>query len=596
MGLVGGRVALVVCTPSSSFVFLPQLPALACSSAAACFLPHMAHCKRPVPHGSAAGCSAHSPVPFPPCRSLQGSAEFKAWQSAKKARQVALRAAKSAGGLPQLTVALLLLAFAAGSAGVWRATRPTAGPSPAAELAAAGRGEALWQVPAAGQAAGGWEAADGDIQPLQQQNVEAVEGSGWATEQESPAEQLQPEPEQPAGDASATEFASTRQLAEREAALRDAQQEATQQRAAAAELAGKLEAAAEAARASGRDASQLRQRVADLEAALAAAVASTQERESAGEGERAALAAAQTAAAEAQQQVAALESELASTRADASAAAQAAAQQAAALQEELAAAQRAAAEASAALEAARQAGAPGGELQLADVLQALQARALEQPWVAVGAAAAVLGSLLACMALAAAVARRRSRAALLRSGLSPRERALLAAQLERAQDDNEARVDAHKRQAAQAAAEEEEAAAALQREWREAAMALQRTTAEAEAKRAAAASPVRSPLAARSSNQPAEGGAAAAATAALPVLPASKADTPAAWLDLLTQRYAALAAAAGKAEAAAAEAGAAAEEAHKERAWGEDKVGLGRNGGLVQRGCVFVGLQALQHG
>ena len=196
--------------------------------------------------------------------------------------------------------------------------------------------------------------------------------------------------------------------------------------------------------------------------------------------------------------------------------------------------------------------------------QAAQQLWQQRPELVAAAAAVALAGLAACMATAAWLSRQRGTAsATPAAAIDSKQLARLQRQLEQAQRQSEDRIAAFQR--AQAAQEVAERRLGEAKQWEAAAAQLAQSTAEASA---AAAGPLsaRAPLSARSSNH-LGGNNSAPSLAAVPplVLPAGKADTPATWLDLLQQRWAALG-------AAAIRAGAAADEAIKEQAWGEEKV------------------------
>lgn len=514
--------------------------------------------------------------------SLHGSAAFKAWQRQKRAAA----AAHAAAGLPLPTILLLLLLLLVGGAGVWRATRPAA--SVPAAPAAWEEAEVVRMRPGA--------AADPAAAAV---DLETEQPEAWEVEEQVAAlerhlDSLQAELDDgPGADLAARLDAERGEAAEQAAALEQrlhslqaelagareaaaSEQQAVAERLTAAHEAQQRAEAAAAAAASERDAAM--QAVEAVREQLAEAQRQAVEGQAAAGSGGDELQAAQAAAAQAAERASSLEAELQAAMQRAShleAKLTDADQQAARLISQQAA-QQAAADA-----AATTTSAPAWQ---ACTAPALWERAQARPREAGAAAAAAAGVLVLTAALAAWAGARRARRHAAGAIVDRRQLAELSAALERAQDENEARVEAHKRE--KAAAEEQAARQLAEaREWSAAAAALAHATAEGDA--GSGATPARAPLAARSANNNA--GANAGAGAA--VLPACKADTPAAWLDLLQQRYRGLAAAAARASASAAE-------AREEQGWGEDKVcwagagcavwGLGCLLGIGGEGCALL--------
>ncbi|KAI3434714.1 hypothetical protein D9Q98_002775 [Chlorella vulgaris] len=383
------------------------------------------------------------------------------------------------------------------------------------------------------------------------------------------------------------EAAATEVAVGQTAGLQAALQRAEQAEQTAAALTAQLEdARAQASTAAAAAAEQdavLREELAALAAQLqqadkqvSAAAAAAAEQEAAVRSELAALqhqvqqgeAHAGAAAALAATQDAALRSEL-----QAAVAAQQQAQVALAVaMKDAATAGRQAAEARLAASAATSAATSAGRALALETCSAGRLW-LEQPQLLTVAGVAAAAALLACVLLTGWVVRRRALAA---AAAAPppgaKQLAQLQSQLDQAQAAAESRAAEAKR--AKAAAEAARREVAEKRQWEAVAAQLAQATAEVPSKKAGGGpAAARTPLAARCSNQqPPMPTSAAAAASAHAVLPAGKADTPAAWLDLLQQRFAALGAASSRAEAAAAAAAGTADEARREQAWGEEKV------------------------
>lgn len=560
----------------------------------------------------------------PPSCSLEGSAEYKAWQRAKKV-EAAREAMK---GLPLLVWLFIAAVAVAGGVGVWKATRI---PAPGGSVHSP-ENSALTAVDFDSMAAEAWQleeaalaAAAGiyDEPTLVERGVEgdpdnagmhavpaaaAQEAAGTADLATEPTveglqAQLLASQEDKAALAAALAAAhdETRRVA---AALQASQAEADSQRAAldhARDQLGAAQAAVEAARHSADDSSQLRQEVVRLQLELEEALAARQQAEAqasaaaeaqaeAGEAVALELREARAAQHAAEETAATVAAELDAVRqalAERDVALQAATQAGEAAQREAAAARAIAAEVEAAradkaeaeaaavaasaarqnAEAAAAAAQESAAALRAELQQLAEAREVDaaeadsaacsaehawqqlwqrRPEVVGTAAAAAACTLLAAVVLTAVVVKRRSKGRA--AAFDSKQLARLQRQLEQAQQENDAKVAAFKK--AQAAADKA-------RQWQTAAAQLAAATAEA---------PLhgRTPLAARSPNK-AAGVATGSAAAAPLVLPAGKADSPAAWLDLLQQRWAAL-------SGAASSAGAVADEAMKEQAWGQEKV------------------------